>query len=53
LNITNTIKKMAGSVKFGELLEHLEALIFKGILLCGSRSKNIIFVIMSLSFILF
>jgi hypothetical protein len=32
---------MAGSVKFGELLEQLGSLIFKGTVLCGIRGKNI------------
>jgi len=53
VDITITIIKMAGSVKFGERLEYLGSLIFKGTVLCGIRSKNIVFVIMSLSFILF
>ena len=45
--------KMAGSVKFGELLQYLGALIFQGTVFCRIRSKNIVFAIMSLSFILF
>ena len=32
---------MAGSVKYGKLLEQLGALIYKGTVFCGIRRKNI------------